>query len=129
MTARKSPVPESAGRTAIRVVGVGVAVFALAWLSLSITQSGGRAAAIWPANAVILAALTRSPARRWLALRTFDSDPLMHKAMERRHPLAHELLGLTVPMRSWSRAMTGMRFRRRSTFSPFPACASRSARA
>lgn len=41
-------------------------------------------------------------ARRWLALRTFDSSPVMHKAMERRHPLAHELLGLPVPMRSWS---------------------------
>jgi ParB family transcriptional regulator, chromosome partitioning protein len=39
-------------------------------------------------------------ARRWLALRAFDGDPLMHQAMQRRHQLAHELLGVPVP--TWS---------------------------
>jgi ParB family transcriptional regulator, chromosome partitioning protein len=38
-------------------------------------------------------------ARRWLALRAFDGSPLMHQAMQRRHQLAHELLGLS---ETWS---------------------------
>jgi ParB family transcriptional regulator, chromosome partitioning protein len=40
--------------------------------------------------------------RQWLALRTFEASALMHKAMERGHPLAHELLDLPQPSRSWS---------------------------
>ncbi len=48
-------------------MGVGVAVGALAWLSISLTRDGGRVAAIWPANAVVLACLVRIPARRWPA--------------------------------------------------------------
>ena len=50
----------------LAVVAAGVAVCALAWMSISLTW-GGRAAAIWPANAVILACLLRAPMSRWPA--------------------------------------------------------------
>ena len=61
---------ESAGappflRDAAGAVVAGAVVCALAWLSLSLTWNGSRVAAIWPANAVILACLVRIPARRW----------------------------------------------------------------
>ena len=53
-------------RAAVDVVWAGGAVCALAWFALSMSHEG-RVAAIWPANAVILARLVRLPPRRWLA--------------------------------------------------------------
>ena len=47
---------------------VGVVVFALAWISGSLTRADGGVSTIWPANAVVLAALMRLPPRRWPAL-------------------------------------------------------------
>ena len=52
-------------RDAAAAVVAGAVVCALAWLSLSLTWNGSRVAAIWPANAVVLACLVRIPARRW----------------------------------------------------------------
>jgi len=51
-------------RAAVDVVWAGVVVCALAWFALSLAHEG-RVAAIWPANAVILARVVRIPARRW----------------------------------------------------------------
>jgi PAS domain S-box-containing protein len=53
-------------RGAVDVVWAGCAVGALAWFALSMTHSG-RVAAIWPANAVIVARLVRASPRHWLA--------------------------------------------------------------
>jgi PAS domain S-box-containing protein len=54
-------------RTALEAAAAGVAVFALAYLAIVVTWSAGRAAAIWPANAVILACLVRRKPGRWPA--------------------------------------------------------------
>jgi len=53
-------------RVAVDVVWAGCAVGVLAWFALSLTHAG-RVAAIWPANAVIVARLVRAPPRHWLA--------------------------------------------------------------
>ena len=53
-------------RAAIDVLWAGLAVCALAWFALSMSREG-RVAAIWPANAVILARLVRASPRRWPA--------------------------------------------------------------
>ena len=53
-------------RAAVDVVWAGCAVGALAWFALSLAHEG-RVAAIWPANAVILARVVRIPPRRWAA--------------------------------------------------------------
>lgn len=46
---------------------LGVAVFALAALSIELTRGEGRVAVVWPVNAVILAVLLRQPMRLWPA--------------------------------------------------------------
>ena len=51
-------------RAAMDVLWAGLAVCALAWFALSMSREG-RVAAIWPANAVILARLVRASPRRW----------------------------------------------------------------
>jgi len=53
-------------RAAVDVVWAGGAVCFLAWFALLLAHEG-RVAAIWPANAVILARLVRIPPRRWTA--------------------------------------------------------------
>jgi PAS domain S-box-containing protein len=53
-------------RAAVDVVWAGAAVCALAWFALSLAHEG-RVAAIWPANAIILARLVRMSPRRWAA--------------------------------------------------------------
>jgi PAS domain S-box-containing protein len=47
---------------------LGLAVFLLAAAALEFTRATGRVAAVWPANAVVVAAFLRTPARRWRAL-------------------------------------------------------------
>ena len=64
---RGAPARESL-RTLLKTLAVGLAVCALAWISITATTAHGRVAAIWPANAVVLAALFRAPSRRWAAL-------------------------------------------------------------
>ena len=56
--------PATGARAAIDVVWAGLAVCALAWFAISMAH-GGRVAAIWPANAVILSRLLRAAPRRW----------------------------------------------------------------
>src|SRR5512143_3856576 len=56
---------ESRLRTALEAALAGLAVMALAWISITVTVGAGRAAAIWPANAVILACLIRRRPGRW----------------------------------------------------------------
>jgi len=53
-------------RAAIDVAWAGAVVCALAWFALHLAHEG-RVAAIWPANAVILARLVRISPRRWAA--------------------------------------------------------------
>jgi PAS domain S-box-containing protein len=50
----------------VDVIWAGVSVCALAWFALYLAHEG-RVAAIWPANAVILARIVRLPPRRWAA--------------------------------------------------------------
>ena len=38
---------------------------ALAWVSIEVSRGSGHAAAVWPANAIILAALVTSRPRDW----------------------------------------------------------------
>src|SRR5579863_595057 len=47
------------------VVEAALAMGVLAWLSIQATSGPGRIALIWPANAVIMAALLRTPVRHW----------------------------------------------------------------
>jgi PAS domain S-box-containing protein len=53
-------------RAAVDIVWAGGMVCGLAWFALSLAHEG-RVAAIWPANAIILARLVRIPPRRWTA--------------------------------------------------------------
>ncbi len=58
--------PASAGWRVFAPLGVAVATFGLAYMSLVFTRDVGRVAAVWPANALILAVLLRSAgAGRW----------------------------------------------------------------
>ncbi|HEV2557230.1 MAG TPA: MASE1 domain-containing protein [Microvirga sp.] len=50
---------------------VGLSVFAAAWVSIELTRSTGRVAAIWLSNAFLLVALLRSPLRRWTLILIF----------------------------------------------------------
>ncbi|CAN5376068.1 hypothetical protein BH10PSE4_BH10PSE4_12120 [soil metagenome] len=50
------------------VVAVGLAVYALALASLAFTRDVGRIAAVWPANAVVLAAMLRARRDLWPAI-------------------------------------------------------------
>ena len=62
----KTAVIARRSRAAVDVVWAALAVCALAWFALSMSREG-RVAAIWPANAVILARLVRASPRRWPA--------------------------------------------------------------
>jgi integral membrane sensor domain MASE1 len=53
-------------RAVLDVVWAGVVVCGLAWFALSMAHQG-RTAAIWPANAIIVARLLRASPRRWFA--------------------------------------------------------------
>ncbi|HZZ35829.1 MAG TPA: PAS domain S-box protein, partial [Caulobacteraceae bacterium] len=59
--------PESRLRTALEATLAGLSVMALAWIAITLTVSEGRAAAIWPANAIVLACLIRRKPGRWPA--------------------------------------------------------------
>jgi integral membrane sensor domain MASE1 len=50
-----------------KVVAVGLATMALAWVSIEVSRGSGHVAAVWPANAIILAALVASRSRTWPA--------------------------------------------------------------
>jgi PAS domain S-box-containing protein len=50
-----------------KVVAAGLAMAVLAWVCIEVTRGSGRVAAVWPANAVILAALVTSRPRDWPA--------------------------------------------------------------
>ena len=50
-----------------KVVAAGLAVAALAWTSIEISRGAGHVSGVWPANAVILAALLTSRPRVWPA--------------------------------------------------------------
>jgi PAS domain S-box-containing protein len=50
-----------------KVVVTGLVVAALAWASIEISRGSGRVSGVWPANAVVLAALITSRARVWPA--------------------------------------------------------------
>ena len=52
-------------REIVKALAAGVAAFALGWLSIQVATGAGSAAAIWPANGVILAALVRRRPERW----------------------------------------------------------------
>ena len=58
------PVPANTAEF-IRTIGVGLAMFAVAWGSLSLIKHAGRVTPLWPANAVVLLCLLRSEARLW----------------------------------------------------------------
>ena len=49
----------------LRTIGAGLAVFALAWGSLTLVKHTGRVTPLWPANAIVLVCLLRSRIRRW----------------------------------------------------------------
>jgi PAS domain S-box-containing protein len=53
------------GTDLLALAALGVAVFFLALISIELTQANGRVAALWPANAVVVAALLRASDRRW----------------------------------------------------------------
>ena len=63
----RSAEAKSSLRFAAEVVVAGLAMTALAWISIEATRGSGRVAAVWPANATILAALIVHPPRRWPA--------------------------------------------------------------
>ena len=70
MVTDESPVaskpPAPAGWRVFAPLGVAIAAFSLAYMSLVFTRDVGRIAAVWPANALILAVLLRSAgAGRW----------------------------------------------------------------
>ena len=59
------------GRVGVRfakAAALGIAIFLLAWLSITLTSGSGRLAAIWPCNAVAVVCLLRTHPRRWPAL-------------------------------------------------------------
>jgi PAS domain S-box-containing protein len=53
------------GARALQTAGVGVAMFVLAWVALTLIHYTDRVAPVWPANAVVLACLLRADSRRW----------------------------------------------------------------
>ncbi|HZZ87514.1 MAG TPA: PAS domain S-box protein [Caulobacteraceae bacterium] len=65
-SASRSALVALGSKAAVDVVWAGLVVGALAWFALSMSHVG-RVAAIWPANAVILARLVRLSPRRWPA--------------------------------------------------------------
>jgi PAS domain S-box-containing protein len=69
--AAQRPKPADVRRQAAEVaqsLALGLAVFALAWLSIDLTRQSGRVAAIWPVNGVALVCLLRTDSRRWPGL-------------------------------------------------------------
>src|SRR5208282_4475355 len=48
-------------------VSITVAVFLTAFIGIELTKGSGRIASIWLANAVVLLALLRTPAKSWTA--------------------------------------------------------------
>src|SRR5262249_28919530 len=52
----------------LKAAALGLGVFALAWLSISLTSRASRIAAIWPVSAVVLVCLLRTHVRRSPAL-------------------------------------------------------------
>jgi PAS domain S-box-containing protein len=56
---------EGSTRSIFEVGSTGAAVFLLSWLSIAFTRELGGVTAVWPANAVIVAALLRSEPKRW----------------------------------------------------------------
>ena len=54
------------GLLALALVGAGV--FSLVLLSIDLTRFNGHPSALWPANALVIAALLRSSGRRWPAI-------------------------------------------------------------
>ena len=63
--APEGPTPPSAWRTAARAGLLALVVMATAYVALWAPRDYGRATPIWPANALILACLLRSPPSRW----------------------------------------------------------------
>ncbi|QUD87685.1 hybrid sensor histidine kinase/response regulator [Phenylobacterium montanum] len=52
----------------MKLLAVGLAVFAMALASMTYTRFGGRIACLWLANSITVAAMLRSPPRRWVWL-------------------------------------------------------------
>ena len=66
MQAAAGPVQTEASRPELVVVAeTALAMGVLAWLAILANSAAGRVALIWPANAVLVAALLRSPVRHW----------------------------------------------------------------
>ena len=63
-SARKSFAPDGL----IQAIVTGAVVFACVWMSLALGEYTGRVAAVWLANAVVVASLTRAPTQRWLMI-------------------------------------------------------------
>jgi PAS domain S-box-containing protein len=55
------------GLAVLDIFWAGAVVCAFAWLAITFTTGGGRVAAIWPANAVIVARLLYASRRKWPA--------------------------------------------------------------
>jgi signal transduction histidine kinase/CheY-like chemotaxis protein len=51
--------------TALIPLGIGVLALAATWLSVSLTRINGGLTAIWPVNAIIIAAMMKTQKRRW----------------------------------------------------------------
>lgn len=71
---RMTPVPQESGHRLTRALEllmrmalVGGVCFILSWAAVSVTRTTGSVAAIWPATAILLAVLLRSPPARWPA--------------------------------------------------------------
>jgi PAS domain S-box-containing protein len=62
------PQSPSVGRRLLLALGVALAFFAVALLSLTFSKFAGRVAAIWPANAVLLTLTLRNRQNAWLVI-------------------------------------------------------------
>ena len=77
---------------AVKLVGLALLAFAVAYCSIWFTKASGRTAAIWPLNAIFLVMLLRSPRTAWpgllgalflgnMAANVWSSDPIVRAAM------------------------------------------------
>ena len=96
-------------RQVLEVALVGVASFALAYVSTHYLREFGRMSAMWPANAVVAAGLLRSDRKRWLPMLASGATGMgMAYLLTIRSPLAMLTLPLCNGLDIWICA-AGMR--------------------
>ncbi len=105
----EEPRPKSSGLPIALAVAVGFCI--LAFLSLGAARDGGRVAAVWPANALLLAALLRTSPSRWATILGFTllanvlADGVMGDSVPMAIALAvcnlGEVLSVAFVLRRW----------------------------